>query len=107
MEKFDQILILATVIAVLTEQWKRGITDKWTRQTSIAIGIVLTVIYQQGILAAFGMAPVLPFGEYVDYALTGVLAAFGPNVVFAVVNRKRNPERGTDITEDFKAGGTA
>jgi len=107
MEKFDQILILATIIAVLTEQFKAAVTDRKTRVASIIIGIILAVVYQQGILKAFGMAPAFSYGEYVDFMLTGVLAAFGPNVIFAVVNKKRNPGQGTDVSEDFKNGGTA
>jgi len=102
MEKFDQILILATVIAVLTQQFKTAVTDKRTRIASIIIGMVLAVVYKQGLLTAFGMVPAFSYGEYVDFALTGVLVAFGPNVIFAV-NRKR--ELGGD-TESFKTRGT-
>lgn len=98
MEVFTQLLIIAAVITVLTEQFKKAITDKCTRQASIAIGILLTVVYHQGILQAMGVMPAWSWGVYIDYILTGALVAFGPNVILAVRAKAVIPD--IQITQD-------
>lgn len=91
MEKYYHIVMLAIVIAALTEQFKTAVTDKRTRIASIFFGILLAVVYKQGLLAALGVVPAFTYGEYVDFVLTGILAAFGPNVIFAMIKQKRDP----------------
>lgn len=98
MDKLEPILILATFIGILTQQYKTAANDKRTRAASIIMATLYTVVYHLGILGALGMKPAIPFGEYLDYLGTGALAAFGPNVILAVRAKAVTPS--IQITQD-------
>lgn len=91
MEQFAQLIALAALVGLLTDRFKKTITDKQSLGASITIGVLLACVYQQGLLQAAGMVAKVPFGQYLDYILSGVLIAAGPNVVYDFI-KARTPQ---------------
>lgn len=89
MDMIKQILVIALLVAVLTDRFKKVISDRYTLAASIAIGIALAVVYRLGLIASLGMVSAIPYGEHVDYVLTGVMIAFGPNEIYNYVMRRQ------------------
>ena len=76
----DKLAMLALVVQLLTEGVAR-LYPKGTVYVAAAIGVLVAVITQTGVLAAIGVAPVYPV---VDWVLAGLLLAGGAGVIQAL-----------------------
>src|SRR3990172_6484588 len=74
-------IILAMFIQLLVGRFKLFITDRATALIAVMLGVLLCIIYQAGILAMLGLVAQVPYGEYVDYVLTGIAVSGGASVI--------------------------
>lgn len=79
--------LLAVVVGVLTKVWAEKVTHLWTAQTAVAIAILLAFAFDVQLLAALGFEA-RPGWEWVDQAVTGLVAAGGTSKVVDIYRAK-------------------
>lgn len=73
----EQLFILALAVQVITELYAR-FWPAYTLFVAAAVGIIVAVISQTGLLASLGIPTIAP---WLDYVLAGLAVAGGASVV--------------------------